>query len=65
MILPFFFMNGTAWNWVIVQEYISLVEAQDVKAEAERACQLGHPKYLLIFNYGIGIKTGIHFQLWN
>ena len=27
--------------------------------------QLGHPKYLLIFNYGIGIKTGIHFQLRN
>ena len=26
---------------------------------------LGHPKYLLIFNYGIGIKTGIHFQLRN
>ena len=26
---------------------------------------VGHPKYLLIFNYGIGIKTGIHFQLRN
>ena len=26
---------------------------------------LGLPKYLLIFNYGIGIKTGIHFQLRN
>ena len=27
--------------------------------------KLGHPKYLIIFNYGIGIKTGIHFQLRN
>ena len=40
MILPFFLLNGSVWNWVIVQEYISLVKAQDVKAEAERHASL-------------------------
>ena len=39
-ILPFFLLNGSVLNWVIVQEYISLVEAQDVKAEAERHASL-------------------------